>query len=310
MKLVFLLTILASLAVLSLSAPLKIDVAGPLDVDDQPLKIDAAAPQKIDADEAMLEALASSLNVPNAGESELETNVAASSTKVRYIRIQSRTGRNNYLSISWVACYDLFGSNVCAGKSADASNRYSSPWGNPQTPLTSEVNTRTDAGNCFIAADTSDSNWWRVDLGSPGFELSTIKYRTRNDAPTSGQGYNLQIIMQDEAGNAISGGENNFITPASADTQTFKVNPLGYTGKYDDNIEPVIAMMTSLKTKITNALQSSKADMLAKKETKAKADAAYDDARSLDETISAKSKQEIEMLDLIVEKVHSLNGKK
>jgi hypothetical protein len=117
MKLVFLLTILASLAVLSLSAPLKIDVAGPLAVDDQPLKIDAAAPQKIDADEAMLEALASSLNVPNAAESELETNVAASvaasATKVRYIRIQSRPGRNNYLSISWVACYDLFGALLC-----------------------------------------------------------------------------------------------------------------------------------------------------------------------------------------------------
>jgi hypothetical protein len=87
---------------------------------------------------------------------------------------------------------------VCAGKSASASSRYGDPWGNPQTPLTSEVNMRTDGGNCFIAGDTSDSNWWRVDLGSPGFELSNIKYRTRNDSPTSGQGYNLQIIMQDE----------------------------------------------------------------------------------------------------------------
>lgn len=57
---------------------------------------------------------------------------------------------------------------------------------------------RTDGGNCFIAADTSDSNWWRVDLGSPGFELSSIKYWARNEAPTSGQGYNLQIIMEDE----------------------------------------------------------------------------------------------------------------
>ena len=74
-------------------------------------------------------------------------------------------------------------------------------------------------------------------------------------------------------------------------------------------------MMTSLKAKITNSLQGSKADMLAKKETKLKAcllfaslaefailtlainqaDAAYDDAKSLDETISAKSKQEIVM---------------
>jgi hypothetical protein len=53
MKLSFLLYILASLAVLSLSAPLKIDVAGPLKIDADvassslaaPLKIDAAAPQ-------------------------------------------------------------------------------------------------------------------------------------------------------------------------------------------------------------------------------------------------------------------------
>jgi hypothetical protein len=74
-------------------------------------------------------------------------------------------------------------------------------------------------------------------------------------------------------------------------------------------------MMTSLKTKITNSLQSSKSDLAAKKETKLKAclqfaslaefailtlpinqaDAAYEDASSLDATISAKSKQEIEM---------------
>lgn len=53
MKLSFLLSILASLAVLSLSAPLNIDVAGPLKIDADvastslaaPLKIDAAAPQ-------------------------------------------------------------------------------------------------------------------------------------------------------------------------------------------------------------------------------------------------------------------------
>ncbi len=74
-------------------------------------------------------------------------------------------------------------------------------------------------------------------------------------------------------------------------------------------------MMTSLKQKITNSLQGSKEDMLAKKEAKTKArlsfaslaefanltfvinqaDAAYDDARFIDEQISAKSKQEIEM---------------
>ncbi len=112
MKLGFLLSILASLAVLSLSAPLNIDVAGPL-------KIDAdAAPQHIDADEAMLEALASSLNVPdvqvhNVGETELQIDAASSPRKVRYIRIKSRPGRNNYLSISWVGCFDLFGALLC-----------------------------------------------------------------------------------------------------------------------------------------------------------------------------------------------------
>jgi hypothetical protein len=82
---------------------------------------------------------------------------------------------------------------------------------------------------------------------------------------------------------------------------TFKTNPLCYTGKYDNEIEPVIAMMTSLKQKITNSLQGSKADLLAKKETKMKtclpfallaefanlnfaiiqSDAAYEDARVL-----------------------------
>jgi len=90
-----------------------------------------------------------------------------SSRLVRYIRITSP--RDDWMSISWLACYDRSGTkNVCAGKPATSNNAYSAPWGNPATPLTEDENLSIKEGNAFISGSQATGNWWRVDLGYPG----------------------------------------------------------------------------------------------------------------------------------------------
>jgi hypothetical protein len=91
----------------------------------------------------------------------------------------------------------LAGNNVCAGKPATSNNAYSAPWGNPATPLTTNENLRTDGGNAFISGSQDTGNWWRVDLGSPGVDITQIKYRPRNDCCTN-QGQGLVITMEDK----------------------------------------------------------------------------------------------------------------
>jgi hypothetical protein len=89
------------------------------------------------------------------------------------------------------------GSNVCSGKPASFNNAYASPWGNPQTPLTANKNTATTAGNCFHSGTDSVGNWWQVDLGVPGFQVTEIRFRSRNDCCGSYSSL-LQIIMLDK----------------------------------------------------------------------------------------------------------------
>jgi len=313
MKLAFVVALLASAAALSLAAP------------------------TLNGDEAMLEALAATLSAetratgavdgPVSDEQAPVTDVetaATSSRLVRYIRITSP--RNEWMSISWVACYDRLGKNVCAGKSATSSNAYSAPWGTPATPLTADENINTGTGNAFISGSQAVGNWWRVDLGAPGFDIKTIKYRPRNDSPNQGQG--LQITMEDQDGIKIEGPRNTFTTSGTG-TQTFKVvgTPLGYTGKYDDHLGPVVSLLQSLRSKLVNAMKTSQDDVDRKKsameaaklkadeiQRQALSDAAqavgiYNEARALDGQVAAKSTKEIEMLDNIVTMVHTLNGK-
>ena len=89
------------------------------------------------------------------------------------------------------------GFNVCSGKPASASNAWADPWGNPQTPLTANKNIVTTAGNSFHSETNSVGNWWQVDLGVPGFPVTEIRFRSRNDCCGS-QSSLLQIIMLDK----------------------------------------------------------------------------------------------------------------
>ncbi len=90
MKLSFVITLLASMAILSLSAPV------------------------LSNDEAMLEALSATLeaethnSAPAQADASVDVETSEKSTiAVRFITITST--RNNWMSFSWVACFDQTG---------------------------------------------------------------------------------------------------------------------------------------------------------------------------------------------------------
>ena len=183
----------------------------------------AAPTLPLDGDEALLAALSQTVamqaaNLPPAGDNvdpvtgdsgsvassvvaDVESSMA-SSRLVRYIKISNPAGRSDWMSISWVACFDRTGKNVCANKQASASTRYSNPWGNPSTPLSESENTGQGEGNAFITGNQDNSNWWKVDLGSPGFDIKEIKFRGRNDCAyvhnCPNQYAGLLITMEDK----------------------------------------------------------------------------------------------------------------
>ena len=160
----------------------------------------AAPSLPLDSDDALLAALSDSMShkVASSAVADVESSVA-SSRLVRYIRISSQN-RADWMSISWVACFDRSGKNVCAGKAASASNGHGGGWGEPSTPLSAAENTNTGHANAFITGNQASSNWWRVDLGAPGFDLKEIRFRGRNDCMggCTNQYSNLVITMEDK----------------------------------------------------------------------------------------------------------------
>ena len=212
MNRIFVFALLASLGALAFAAP-----SLPLDGDEallatlaQTVAMQAAASGAASAEVAPANPVAAGDSVdPVTGDSgshassavaDVETGLA-SSRLVRYIKISNPPGRSDWLSISWVACFDRTGKNVCANKHATAKTHYGNPWGNPSTPLSQTENVGQGAGNAFISGNQDNSNWWKVDLGAP-FDIKEIKFRGRNDCAyvhnCPNQYAGLLITMEDK----------------------------------------------------------------------------------------------------------------
>jgi len=280
----------------------------------------AAPSLPLDSDDALLAALSDSMSqkVASSAVADVESSVA-SSRLVRYIRISS-VNRADWMSISWVACFDRSGKNVCAGKAASASNGHGGGWGEPSTPLSAAENTNTGHANAFITGNQASSNWWRVDLGAPGFDLKEIRFRGRNDCMggCTNQYSNLVITMEDKDGNTLPGSQNQFTTTAASGVQTFKVvgNVMGYEGKHDEHLAPIVDLLESLKEKLRKTLTAVQSEVAESKKKRdairteaAKADGQYEAASKEDELLKSKSDKELEMIDKIMAMVHTLNGK-
>jgi hypothetical protein len=138
-------------------------------------------------------------------QTQFESSMQNDMKTVRYIRITQPA--SNHLCFSWLACYDLFGNNVCADRNKNTAsgngNPHPDPWGLSAPVLSSVENTGTQTGNCYCSAQANAGNYWQVDLGNSGVALKTIKYRTRNDGAS--YGFSVLITLWDKV----------FVTPFS-----------------------------------------------------------------------------------------------
>jgi len=92
---------------------------------------------------------------------------------------------------------------------------------------------------------------------------------------------------------------------------------LGYTGKHDEHLSPVVALLHSLKDKLRNSKKITADRLLdltgeSKKAEKAAEIAlgAMNEAIKIDNSEGARTSKELEMIDSILAMVHTLNGKK
>jgi len=284
---------LASMAVLSLAAPL---VAS-------------------DGEEAMLQALSSTLeaqggNAASANaESAVDVETAVTSSRlVRYITVTA--ARANWMSFSWLACYDSAGNNVCAGKPASASTSYAAPWGTATTPLTVTQGHGTHNGNCFHSGTPAAGNWWKVDLQGE-FDIRSIKYGARNDCCPD-QSTGLVITMQDKNGLDVQ--TSRAFTTTGDKTQTFDVAETA--GKHAEHLSPVMELLNGLRAKLLKTQTTSSDEANVKKAAADAARKAADvatgistEAAQLHNQVMTSSQRELEMLDKIVAMVNTLNGK-
>jgi len=301
MKLVLFFALAAVLATLSFAAP--------------------ALPEA-DDDEAFLAAIEKTVKAES--QSDVETTVGAKMTStrpVRYIRITQPAVQ--HLCFSWLACYDQAGSNVCANRNPQFTtvgncNPHPDPWGLSAPVLSPVENTATSTGNCYCSATPTQNNYWQLDLGVNGVDLKQIKYRPRNDAPV--YSFGAVITIWDKDMKLIEGPATTFTASASlTTTQTFDItgNGLGYTGTYDEQLAPVVALLDQLKVKLLNSkkITADQAENMrvaarAAQDTADRATGAWNEAKTMDLEQGSRNAKELAMLDNIMMMVHTLNGKK
>jgi len=283
------------------------------------LAIAAPALPEADADETFLDSL--KMVVKAESQSDVETTVGAQMTShraVRYIRLTQPA--SNHLCFSWLACYDQAGKNVCAERNqftsaGGATTPHPDPWGLSAPVLSAVENTGAGGGNAYCSATAPAGNWWQVDLGGLGVDIKQIKYRTRNDSPS--YGFNIQITLWDKDMKQIEGTGSSFTTSGSTTTaQTFEVAGyvLGYTGKYDEHLAPVVALLDQLKTKLLNSKKITADEAEAKRvaaraaqNAADKANGAWDEAKTNDLQQGDRNAKELAMVDNIMAMVHHLN---
>jgi len=293
MKLSFVLSLLASMAVLSLAAPL---VAS-------------------DGEEAMLQALSATLEAQGgnaaAADSVSTVDVETGVTSSRLVRFITLTAaRANWMSFSWVACYDSTGTNVCAGKPATARNSYASPWGTTTTPLTATQGFGTHHGNCWHSGSPENGNWWKVDLQGD-FDIRSIKFGSRNDCCPD-QSTGLVFTMQDKNGAEVP--TSRTFTTTGDKTQTFDVAETA--GKHAEHLSPVMELLNGLRTKLLRTQSTSNDEANVRKAAADAARKAADvatgistEAAQVHNQVMTSTQRELEMLDKIVAMVNTLNGK-
>jgi hypothetical protein len=136
-------------------------------------------------------------------------------------------------------------------------------WTSASPALTSRRSNTGLATTAALIRARASSSPWRTRCGLLFFVSSGFR--------------SLPNFLQD--GIKIEGSSNSFTTSGSG-TATYKVDgtPLGYNGRYDEHLAPIVEILFSLRQKLINVMRSSEADVQAKQD-------AMDDQKAKSEEI-------------------------
>lgn len=112
-------------------------------------------------------------------------------SKIRYIRVAQNVA--DFTNLAEIQAIDsATGTNVALGKTATASSG-----------TASNINDgSTAAGNYWHSVSSNAGEWVEIDLGAPGYTLSSIKITNRGDC-CQNRAANLQLTYKDNAGTLL-----------------------------------------------------------------------------------------------------------
>ncbi|RYD52195.1 MAG: T9SS type A sorting domain-containing protein [Sphingobacteriales bacterium] len=150
--------------------------------------------------------------------------VAAVRTRVRYVRVKQNA--NELINLAEIqAIEDSTAVNVALNKTATASSTLS---GYPTTNINDG-----NPNNFWHTNAATPSEYIEIDLGAPGYYLSSVKITNRGDC-CQNRSANLQLILKDNAGTTLT----------STPVNVYQNQNNGYTSTYPSTLNGTTARIT------------------------------------------------------------------
>jgi len=308
MKIAIFCMVLASVAALSLSAPLSLD-------------------------DSLLQSLSEALEVEKTGavhadvpvdfaaETVSNTQVATkgppSPSGTRFVRIQSSQA---YLQVSYVSVLTADGKVVSEGKSVSSSCGSCGYPAAPSVIVNGKAEARAHPGEWH---STDKNDWIEIDLGQ-SFHVAKVVFYNRADCCTE-RATRAVLTLLDADRKQVDAAVLTGDMMQIFDFQQCSIdqNTGSYKNNHAESITPILSLLCGLQNKIklsqvegqkqvaaANAVASEKKAVVEK--AKAEEDKAISAAATLvneEKTADVQKQRELDMIDKMVQMVHALNGK-
>jgi hypothetical protein len=306
MKIAIVCMVLASVAALSLSAPLSLD-------------------------DSLLQSLSEALEVEKTGAADVPVDFTAetvSNTEVatkeslhafgtRFVRIQSS---QSYLQVAYVSVQTADGKVVSEGKSVSSSCGSCGYPAAPSVIVNGKAEIRAHPGAWHSSVN---NDWIEIDLGQ-SFHVAKVVFYNRADCCQHRSDRAVLTLLdanRKEVDAAVLTGDKMQIfdfKQCSIDQKTGS-----YKNNHADHVTPILSLLCGLQNKIkssqvegqkrvaaANTVAAEKKEVV--KKAKEEEDKAISEATTLDneeKTADVQKHRELEMIDKMVQMIHALNGK-
>jgi hypothetical protein len=308
MKIAIFCMVLASVAALSLSAPLSLD-----DSLLQSLS-EALEGEKTGAVTADVPVDFTAETVSN---TEVATKESSTPSGTRFVRIQSSQA---YLQVSYVSVQTADGKVVSEGKSVSSS---CGSCGYPAAPSVI-VNGKAEArGHPGEWHGTSNNDWIEIDLGQ-SFHVAKVVFYNRADCCAE-RATRAILTLLDADRKQVDAAVLNGDMMQIFDFKQCSIdqNTGSYKNNHADHVTPILSLLCGLQNKIKNSQVDGQKQVAAAntvaaekkaivEKAKVEEDKAISAATTLaneEKTADVQKQRELEMIDKMVQMIHALNGK-